>query len=166
MSKQYFKKRPQSEYSQRAKRNGQQHTASVVGYQQHRAEQAEARRLQAVAEAQRIVRVENERQRRSWLQIIRANLSGIAFGVGVYAVLMSVGWWLMQGTGAVLVRGHYRSAAGQGLTMILVYTAIPVMFALCGIQSVRKRKQRAERARAFLVQQEKIQAFKDSQLQQ
>jgi len=154
----------QSEYSKRAHRNGRQHTASVVGYQQRNAEKAEARRLQAVREAQRIVQAEQERERRSWFESIRANLSGIAFGAGFYAAIMALGWWLTQGTGAVMVRGHYRSAAGQGYTIMFVYTAIPVIFALCSLQSSRKRKRKAEQAKAFLIQQEKIQAFKDSQL--
>jgi len=152
--------------SSKAYRNGQQHNASVTNYAQRNAEKAEQRRLQAVREAQSIVRAEDERQRRSWLDSIRANLSGIVFGAGVYAAIMALGWWLTQGTGAVLVRGHYRAAAGQGYNIMFVYTAIPVIFALCGIQSVRKRKQRAERARAFLIEQEKIQAFKRSQLGQ
>lgn len=159
--------------SSKAHRNGQQHNASVTGYAQRHAEQAERKRQEAVQRAQSIVQVaerkamqrQQEREkgwlRRAWAARVNVLVLGAWF-----AAFVLVGLWFMQQDGDVYTKGHYTSMAGQGMLIIAIAVGTP-LFVWWGQWSDRRSEdKRVQQARAFLLQQEKIQAFKRSQLGQ
>lgn len=159
--------------SSKAHRNGQQHTASVTGYAQRHAEQAEERRQQAVREAQGIIaRAERKAMQRQqerekgWLRRAWAAKSGILIGAGAISAFIAVGLWFMNQDGYVYTKGHHVSMAGQGLLIIAITVGTPLFIWWGQWSDAKQERKQVEKARAFLVQQEKIQAFKRSQLGQ
>jgi len=160
-------------YQSRAHRNGQQHTASVTGYAQRHAEQAERKRQEAVQRAQSIVQAADRKamqrqqeREKGWLRRAWAARASILTGAGMFGAVVAAGLWFMQQDGDVYTRGHYTSMAGQGLLIIAIAVGTP-LFVWWGQRSdAKQERKQVEQARAFLVQQEKIQAFKRSQLGQ
>lgn len=160
-------------YQSRARRNGQQHTASVTGYAQRHAEQAEQKRQQAVREAQGIIaRAEHKAMQRQqerekgWLRRAWAARANILAGAGLFGAVVAAGVWFMNQEGYVYTRGHRVSMTTEGMIIIAIAVGTP-LFVWWSQRSDRKSEEkRVQKARAFLAQQEKIQAFKRSQLGQ
>lgn len=160
-------------YQSRAQRNGQQHTASVTGYAQRHAEQAEQKRQLAVREAQGIIaRAERKAMQRQqerekgWLRAAWKSRVNIVVLCVWFGAFIAVGLWFMNQDGYVYTKGHHVSTAGQGLLIIAIAVGTPLFIWWGQWNDAKQERKQVEKARAFLVQQEKIQAFKRSQLGQ
>ncbi|MDT0178209.1 hypothetical protein Q9R34_19480 [Enterobacter sp. BRE11] len=160
-------------YQSKAHRNGQQHNASVTGYAQRHAEQAERKRQEAVQRAQIIIQAaerkamqRQQEREKGWLRRVWAAKSGVLFGAGALSAFIAVGLWFMNQDGYVYTKGNRVSMAGQGLLIIAIAVGTPLFLWWGQWRDRRDEQRRVEKAKAFLEQQEKIQAFKRSQLGQ